>query len=171
MDNIICSFCIKTFDQLPYLNVQLPAWNKIEAKVLSQAEKSAAMRRFVRFFIGRATECTCDKQGRVLIPPELRNYAKLEKDVVLAGVLDRFEIWSRKNWDNEHNLMEDDLMQFKGKIAHIKKREDGKFESGVAFIEMDEEKTQYKDTQASPSGTSDSMTWMITPGSLVLLIF
>ncbi len=39
--------------------------------------------------------------------------------------------------------MEDDLMQFKGKIAHMKKREDGKFESGVAFIELDEEKTQF----------------------------
>ena len=39
--------------------------------------------------------------------------------------------------------MEDDLMQFKGKIAHIKKREDGKIESGVAFIELDEEKTQF----------------------------
>ena len=39
--------------------------------------------------------------------------------------------------------MEDDLMQFKGKIAHIKKREDGKFESGVAFIDLDEEKTQF----------------------------
>jgi hypothetical protein len=39
--------------------------------------------------------------------------------------------------------MEDDLMQFKGKIAHIKKREDGKIESGVAFIDMDEEKTQF----------------------------
>jgi c-di-GMP-binding flagellar brake protein YcgR len=39
--------------------------------------------------------------------------------------------------------MEDDLMQFKGKIAHMKKREDGKYESGVAFIELDEEKTQF----------------------------
>lgn len=39
--------------------------------------------------------------------------------------------------------MEDDLMQFKGKIAHIKKREDGKFESGVAFIDLNEEKTQF----------------------------
>jgi c-di-GMP-binding flagellar brake protein YcgR len=39
--------------------------------------------------------------------------------------------------------LEDDLMQFKGKIAHTKKREDGKIESGVAFIEMDEEKTQF----------------------------
>jgi MraZ protein len=84
-------------------------WNKIEAKILSMAEKSAAMRRFRRVFIGGAFECLCDKQGRILIPPSLRQYAEIEREIVLVGVLDHFEIWSRGNWENENNLMEEDM--------------------------------------------------------------
>ena len=84
-------------------------WSKIEAKVLSMAEKSDAMRRFRRIFIVGASECMCDKQGRILIPPPLRQYAQIEKEIVLVGVLDHFEVWSRNNWDNENMQMEEDL--------------------------------------------------------------
>jgi MraZ protein len=84
-------------------------WNKIEAKILAMAEKSEAMRRFRRVFIGGAFECLCDKQGRVLIPPSLRQYAEIEREIVLVGVLDHFEIWSRENWENENKLMEEEM--------------------------------------------------------------
>ena len=87
----------------------LDEWGKIEARILAMAEKSESMRRFRRVFIGGAFSCGCDKQGRVLIPPSLRQYAELEKDIVLVGVLDHFEIWSRENWDNENQYLEDDL--------------------------------------------------------------
>ncbi|MCF8067314.1 MAG: division/cell wall cluster transcriptional repressor MraZ [Desulfobacterales bacterium] len=84
-------------------------WAKIEAKVLSLAEKSDHMRRFRRVFIGGAFDCSCDKQGRILIPPSLRQYAGLEKEIVLAGVLSHFEIWSREDWDKENAFMEEDM--------------------------------------------------------------
>jgi MraZ protein len=84
-------------------------WSKIENKILSMAEKSGNMRRFRRVFIGGAFECICDKQGRILIPPSLRQYSELEKEIVLVGVLDHFEIWSRKNWENENSTIEEDL--------------------------------------------------------------
>jgi MraZ protein len=84
-------------------------WSKIENKILSLAEKSGNMRRFRRVFIGGAFECICDKQGRILIPPSLRQYSELEKEIVLVGVLDHFEIWSRKNWENENLTIEEDL--------------------------------------------------------------
>lgn len=84
-------------------------WGKIETKIMSLAEKSANMRRFRRVFVGGAFDCTCDKQERILIPPILRQYAKIEKDIVLVGVLDHFEIWSRENWDNENMTMETDM--------------------------------------------------------------
>jgi len=84
-------------------------WSKIENKILSLAEKSGNIRRFRRVFIGGAFECICDKQGRILIPPSLRKYSELEKDLVLVGVLDHFEIWSRKNWENENLTIEEDL--------------------------------------------------------------
>ena len=84
-------------------------WRKIEAKILDVAEKSYNMRRFRRVFIGSAFECSCDSQGRILIPPTLRQYAQLEKEIVLVGVLDHFEIWSRDNFDKETQILEKDL--------------------------------------------------------------
>lgn len=89
----------------------LDEWSKIENKVLSLAEKSANMRRFRRVFIGGAHECSFDKQGRILIPPSLRQYSEIDKDIVLVGVLDHFEIWSRENWENENAQMEEDMLQ------------------------------------------------------------
>jgi MraZ protein len=86
-------------------------WEKIENKILSAVEKNDALRRFRRWFIGGAHECTCDKNDRILIPPTLRDYAGLEKDIVLAGVLDHFEIWSRKNWEIENAEFEKDRQE------------------------------------------------------------
>lgn len=89
----------------------LDGWGKIEGRIMDLAEKSDHMRRFRRVFIGGAFECACDKQGRVLIPPTLRDYAGLEKDIVLVGVLDHFEIWSRENWEQENKLMDSSMQQ------------------------------------------------------------
>lgn len=82
-------------------------WGVIEKKIL--AAKSEHMRRFKRFFLGNACECNCDKQGRILIPPSLRDYADLEKDIVLVGVVDHFEIWAKDRLDLENEKMEQDL--------------------------------------------------------------
>jgi MraZ protein len=96
-------------------------WGKLEQKILHLPEKSEAMRRFQRVFIGGANDCKCDAQGRVLIPPFLKQYSGLEKDIVLVGVLNRFEIWSRENYDRENGLMEKDLGddQVRREIAHL----------------------------------------------------
>lgn len=96
-------------------------WSELEQKILHLPEKSEAMRRFQRFFIGGAQDCKCDNQGRVLIPPFLKQYSGLEKEIVLVGSLDRFEIWSRENWDRENGLMEKDLgsEQVRHEIAQL----------------------------------------------------
>ena len=86
-------------------------WRKIEARILSLAEKSDSMRRFRRVFIGGAFECACDKQDRILVPPTLRQYAELDREIVLVGVLDHFEIWSRENWERENLDMEADMQK------------------------------------------------------------
>ncbi|MBW2366935.1 MAG: division/cell wall cluster transcriptional repressor MraZ [Deltaproteobacteria bacterium] len=86
-------------------------WSKIEARILALAEKSDSMRRFRRVFIGGASNCPCDKQGRILIPPPLRQYGEFDRDLVLVGVLDHFEIWSRDNWDTENMKLEEDLKE------------------------------------------------------------
>ena len=84
-------------------------WARIENKLLAMAEKSESMRRFRRIFIGGASDCSSDKQERILVPPNLREYAKFDKEIVLVGVLDHFEIWSRENWDRENLHMEEDM--------------------------------------------------------------
>jgi MraZ protein len=84
-------------------------WRKIENRILLLAEKSENMRRFRRVFIGGAFECSCDKQDRILIPQNLRQYAEIDKEIVLVGVLDHFEIWSRKSWDRENIHLEKDM--------------------------------------------------------------
>ena len=84
-------------------------WRKLESKILSMAEKSENIRRFRRVFIGGASECNYDKQDRILIPQALREYAELEKDIVLVGVVDHFEIWRRENWDSESEEFDEDM--------------------------------------------------------------
>jgi MraZ protein len=75
-------------------------WNDVEARVL--ALKSKNISAFKRFFLGNAKDCLCDKQGRILIPTNLRQYSGIEKDIVLVGLVDRFEIWSKERWDAEN---------------------------------------------------------------------
>jgi MraZ protein len=76
-------------------------WRVLEEKVgsLSMVKKEA--KAFQRFFLSGAAECPIDKLGRILIPPTLRAYAQLEKNVVIAGLVKKFEIWSRERWAEE----------------------------------------------------------------------
>jgi MraZ protein len=76
---------------------------------------------FRRFFLGNSCECMCDRQDRILIPKSLRKYANLEKDIVLVGNLDRFEIWDRTLWDNINKEMEQKLKkeEVKEEIASL----------------------------------------------------
>ena len=55
-------------------------------------------RNFVRFFLSGATECEIDKQGRFLIPSNLREAASLEKEAMIVGVGTRLEIWNKETW-------------------------------------------------------------------------
>ncbi len=84
-------------------------WSKIESRILSVAETSEYMRRFRRVFIGGAFDCTCDRQGRVLIPPVLRQYAELEKEIVLVGQIAHFEVWSKEKYELEVMQLEEDM--------------------------------------------------------------
>ena len=75
-------------------------WVNFENKIKTLPLTSKDARAFVRFFFSGAVECEIDKQGRTLIPPVLREYAALDKDLVIIGVSSRVEIWSQAKWDN-----------------------------------------------------------------------
>ncbi|MCM8899873.1 MAG: transcriptional regulator MraZ [Clostridiales bacterium] len=77
-------------------------WGILEKKLRSLPLTNKDARAFIRFFFAGACECELDKQGRILIPANLREYAGLEKDVVIIGVSTRVEIWSKDRWD-EYN--------------------------------------------------------------------
>ena len=64
---------------------------------------------FSRFFFAGAAAVELDKQGRILLPPVLREYANLQKDVVLVGVLSRVEIWDKALWEERSMVSEEDL--------------------------------------------------------------
>ena len=70
-------------------------WQNIEEKFRNVPLTSKDARKFSRFFFAGATTCEVDKQGRILLPAVLREFAGLEKEVVSVGVLKRIEIWDR----------------------------------------------------------------------------
>jgi len=76
-------------------------WTKLEKKFVQMSMLKKEHKAFLRFSMSGATECTLDKQGRILIPPVLRDYAALVKDVVVTGMLNRVEIWSKDRWEGE----------------------------------------------------------------------
>ncbi|OEF99280.1 cell division/cell wall cluster transcriptional repressor MraZ [Vulcanibacillus modesticaldus] len=81
-------------------------WQQIEQKLKSLPFTRSDARKFTRFFFSGATECEVDKQGRVSIPMNLRNYAELSKECIFIGVSNRVEIWSKSNWNNYYQESE-----------------------------------------------------------------
>ena len=73
-------------------------WNNFEEKLKQLPLTNKNARDFVRFFLSGAVEAETDKQGRFLIPANLREYADLDKEAVVTGVGTRIEIWERDKW-------------------------------------------------------------------------
>lgn len=73
-------------------------WKALEEKLHALPLTNANARKFSRFFLAGATACEVDKQGRILLPAVLRDFAKIDKDAVLVGVGSRIEIWSKDRW-------------------------------------------------------------------------
>lgn len=82
-------------------------WKLFEEKLKQLPLTNASARKFSRYFLAGAIQCEVDKQGRILLPAKLRTAAGLEKDVVLAGVGERIEIWDKQRW--EENSTYDDM--------------------------------------------------------------
>lgn len=76
----------------------LPEWERIEQALMSRPNVDRRVRRLQRLLVGHATECDLDVQGRILLPTPLREYAGLEKRVVLVGQGNKFELWDDDTW-------------------------------------------------------------------------
>ncbi len=75
-------------------------WQRLEERVAELPEFKKDTRAFLRFFYSSAADCAIDKLGRILIPQPLRDYAKLDRDVILVGAFRHLEIWSKAVWES-----------------------------------------------------------------------
>ena len=89
-------------------------WSNFDEKLKTLPLTNKNARDFVRFFLSGAIECEIDKQGRFLIASNLREYANMEKDVVIIGVGTRLEIWNRNKWkayNSDENISADEIAE------------------------------------------------------------
>lgn len=92
-------------------------WGAMEQKLKALPLMKSDARAFTRFFFSGATECEWDKQGRVNLPGNLRQYAKLEKDCVVLGVSNRVEIWSKDTWEQYFEQSEESFNEIAEKLV------------------------------------------------------
>lgn len=95
-------YITKGFDECLFVYTE-KEWEKFRLKLESNKLTKKDARRIQRFFVASANECNLDKQGRVLVSSPLRDYAEIGKDVVIIGVSNRVEVWSKEKW-NEYNI-------------------------------------------------------------------
>ncbi len=81
----------------------LPEWQEIERKLMKLPSFNKAARNLQRLLVGHATEVEMDGQGRVLLPPALREFAELEKHTVLIGQGNKFELWDEERWNRQRD--------------------------------------------------------------------
>jgi len=81
----------------------LPEWEQIERKLMSLPSLNATARRLQRLMVGHATDLPLDGHGRVLLPSELREFAKLGRHGMLIGQGNRFELWDEVRWNERRD--------------------------------------------------------------------
>jgi len=97
----------------------LPDWEVIEEKMAQQSILKKEIRNFQRFFMSGAIDCSFDSQGRILIPQNLREYAHLEKDIVIAGMVRSIEIWNRERFEEDTRNTGENLDSFEDSFVEL----------------------------------------------------
>jgi len=94
-------------------------WKKITERLKTLPLTKADARKFLRTFLSGANECPVDDQGRILIPKTLCSYANIRKEVIVVGVLDRIEIWSKSNWKRYQKEAEKQFVEVAEKLVDL----------------------------------------------------
>lgn len=98
-DDLGSTFVItKGFDKCLFV-FSIAEWQNFEAGLRALPLSNENARKYVRYFLSGATECQLDKQGRILIPANLKEHAGLKKELVITGVSTRAEIWDKETWE------------------------------------------------------------------------
>ena len=115
------SFIItKGLDSCLFLYGQ-PAWDELAAKLRALPLAKPEARAIVRFFFSGARTLECDKQGRFLVPANLRNHAGivLKQDVVMTGVDNRIEVWSKEQWNQYNGEVDPDVTAIAASLSEL----------------------------------------------------
>lgn len=100
----------------------LPEWEEIERKLVRLPSLNKQARRLQRLLIGHATECQLDANGRVLLPPPLREFASLNRQAVLIGQGNKFELWDEQVWNERRDgwlAEEDDELEMPDELESL----------------------------------------------------
>src|ERR1700728_3447185 len=81
-----------------------PDWEELERKLMSLPSLNPQARKLQRLMVGHATDLELDGHGRVLLPTELREFAKLERHGMLIGQGNRFELWDEARWNERRDV-------------------------------------------------------------------
>ena len=104
------------FDKCLYI-YPMEEWNKLQEQVRTKPRSDEAIRFFLRRVIASAVETEMDKQGRILVPAALREDANINSNVVMAGQIDRIELWDRNEWDTLFDPAKIDRKTIEEKLA------------------------------------------------------
>ena len=94
-------------------------WNKVEDKVAKLPQFKDEVKALQRVFISAATECPIDRSGRILLPPTLREYAAIDREIILVGMITRIEIWSKERWSAVFDAALTSLSTMGDKLADL----------------------------------------------------
>jgi MraZ protein len=87
----------------------LEEWERVEEKIKSLPQSQKEVKDYTRFVFSNAAECELDKQGRILIPPPLREGARINKSVMVVGILNTMEIWDKAAWETRKSQTGDKI--------------------------------------------------------------
>lgn len=109
-------FVSKGFDNCVDIYTQ-DEWEKFAQKLHKLSVTKRDMRDFVRFIFGNATEVELDKQGRILLPAMLRETVGIEKEVIVMGVGNKVEIWSRSVWEEHQQVLSQHISEISENVG------------------------------------------------------
>jgi len=104
------------FEQCLYI-YPLEEWNKLQEQIRAKPRSDDAIRFFMRRVIASAVEVEIDKQGRILIPVALREDANINSDVVIAGQVEKIELWDREEWNTLLDVAKIDRKSIEQKLT------------------------------------------------------
>lgn len=104
----------------------LSAWEKLENRISKLSSLKTEVQIFQRFYLSGAQESDYDKQGRILLPPALRKYAGIDTNIVLVGMGEKLEIWSKSAWDRLYESLANDFEESLHQIAQLESKSEEK---------------------------------------------